>query len=98
MARVTLTSLKEENALLRMQNQNLTVENKRLLDIVENSDLVDFDFDYTVAVSIKRVNGATIIQCLPDRSGEIKEFRLWCSNVRHAELAAEFARYKSNAK
>ena len=52
MARVTLTSLKEENALLRMQNQNLTVENKRLLDIVENSDLVDFDFNYTVQMFV----------------------------------------------
>lgn len=96
MARIPL---KDQVTDLKMRIAHLEDENAYMKAVIENSNQVDFDFDYSVAVAIKRSYGDTIISCMPNKiSGEIKEFRFVCSVERHAELVAEFARYKTKPK
>ncbi len=103
MARIPLAQQVEalQNQVLELQKQNsiLTDNNSHLKNALEASLLVDFDFDYSVAIAIKRIYTDTVISCMPNKqTGDIKDFRFPCSAARHAELVAEFARYKTKSK
>lgn len=102
MARISLAVL---NAQLRAEIEELKIKlnneilySQQLKLAIDGGGLVDFDFNYTVAVAIRREFTSTVISCMPDKLGVIKEFKMLCTLERHQELVNEFARYKSKAK